>query len=477
MSFAQFLSICLARWKISVAIFVAVVILTLGVSLVLPKKYTAAASVVLELKPDPLSALMYSGAPNPSLIATQIDVITSDRVAHKVVRNLKLAENPRIRQQWMEDTKGEGTVEQWLSDSFQLGLDVKPSRESSVINVTYKAADPRFAAGLANAFVQAYLETNIEMRVEPARQYASFFETRAKESRDAVEKAQGLLSQYQKEKGIIATDERLDVENARLNELSTQLVGLQALASDSSSRQAAARGSTGDRMQEVLGNSLIVGLKADQARLEARSEEINSKFGINHPQVLEVKANIAELQKRIQQETVKVTTSLGLANTINQQRLSALTRSLESQRNKVLQMKAVRDESSVLLRDVENSQRTYDQIILRLNQTTLEGQANQSNVSILTQAVPPTQPTSPRLVLNMTLSVFIGTLLAVGAAIVMELFDRRIRNAEDVARAVALPVIGVMQAPTAKRMFGRTAKANLMQRNLLGQLSIPGKSA
>ncbi|ALT79872.1 chain length determinant protein EpsF [Paucibacter sp. KCTC 42545] len=468
MSFAQFLSICLARWKISISIFVGVVALTLFASLLWPKKYLATASVVVEVKPDPLSAMMFSGGPNPSLIATQIDVITSDRVAYKVVRNLKLAENPEVREQWKDDTKGEGSIEQWLGESFQKGLDVRPSRESNVITVGYKAADPRFAAGLANAFVQAYLETTLELKVDPAKQYVGFFENRAKEAREAVEKAQSRLSDYQREKGIIASDERLDVENTRLNELSTQLVGLQALASDSGSRQSASKGAGGERMQEVLGNQLIAGLKADQARMESRLEELNSKLGSNHPQVVELKANMAELNRRIAEETAKVGSSISLANSINQQRVAELKNSLDLQRTKVLQMKAVRDEGSVLLRDVENTQRIYDQIQQRLNQVSLESQANQSSAAVLTQAVPPMQPSSPRLVLNMALSVFVGTLLGVGVALMLELFNRRIRTADDVVQAVGLPIIGVLQAPTAKRLFGRVSAANLAQRRLLG---------
>ncbi|MFY7866984.1 chain length determinant protein EpsF [Roseateles sp.] len=477
MSFAQFLSICLARWKISVVIFFSVVLATLVASLLWPKKYMATASVVVEVKPDPLSAMMFSGGPNPSLIATQIDVITSDRVAYKVVRNLKLAENPQVREQWKDDTKGEGSIEQWLGESFQKGLDVRPSRESNVITVGYKAADPRFAAGLANAFVQAYLETTLELKVDPAKQYVGFFESRAKEAREAVEKAQSRLSEYQRDKGIIASDERLDVENTRLNELSTQLVGLQALASDSGSRQSASKGVGGERMQEVLGNQLIAGLKVDQARMESRLEELNSRLGTSHPQVVELKANLAELNKRISNETVKVGSSISLANSINQQRVAELKSSLDAQRTKVLQMKAVRDEGAVLLRDVENSQRIYDQIQQRLNQVSLESQANQSSASVLTQAVPPMQPSSPRLIPNMVLSVFIGTLLGVGVALMLELFNRRIRTADDVVQAVGLPIIGVLQAPTAKRLFGRVSAANLAQRRLLAPMPGGSKAA
>lgn len=478
MNFVQFLAILRARYKVALGVFAGIVVVALVLSLVWPKSYTAGASVVIDsTKPDPLAAVLYAGGVNPSMVATQIDVIQSDRVAFKVVRNLKLTENPQIREQWQSATNGEGSIEQWLSVVFQKSLEVRPSRESNVVTVTYKAADPKFAAALANAFVQAYLETNIEMRVEPARLFSSFFDQRAKEARDVLEKAQTKLSDFQKDKGIIATDERLDVENSRLSELSSQYVGLQSLASDSGSRQTAARGAGADRMQEVLNNPLIAGLKADQARLEAKLQELTSKLGDKNPQVIETRANLAELKSRIDSETVKIGSSLGIANNINQQRAGEIKAALEAQRTKVLQMKAVRDDGAVLVRDLENAQRTYDQIMQRFNQTTLESLATQSNVSVLSQAVAPVEQTSPRLVLNMIVAVFLGTLLAVAVVVAMEMMDRRVRSAEDVAQAVALPIIGVLPSPTARRLFRKAAKANLMQQRLLGHMPDAGKTA
>jgi uncharacterized protein involved in exopolysaccharide biosynthesis len=204
---------------------------------------------------------------------------------------------------------------------------------------------------------------------------------------------------------------------------------------------------------------------------------MNAKYGESHPQVIEAKANLGESRKRVQAEIAKVAGSLGLSNSINKQRLGELRTSLETQRNKVLQMKAVRDEGAVLQRDIENAQRNYDQILQRLTQTSLESQATQSNAAVLTSAVPPVQPSSPRILLNMLLAIVVGALMALGSALLLELSDRRVRSPEDVVGAVALPIIGVMPKPTAKRLFGRTAKANLMQGRLLSLLSSGDRAA
>ena len=79
MNFVQFLAILRARYKMALGVFAGIVLVALVASLLWPKSYTAAASVVIDSsKPDPLAAVLYAGGVNPSLVATQIDVIQSD---------------------------------------------------------------------------------------------------------------------------------------------------------------------------------------------------------------------------------------------------------------------------------------------------------------------------------------------------------------------------------------------------------------
>ncbi len=476
MTFGQFLSILRARWWLALAILAATVLLTTIVSLSLTKQYKAVASVVVDFKPDPISAALYGGGGSPAQIATQVDIIKSDRVAERVVKNLKLAENPQVRQQWQDEVGGRGTIESWLGSLFQRSMEVEPSRESGVITISYKAADPRFAAGLANAFVQAYIDTTLELRVDPARNYQTFFENRAREAREKLEAAQSRVSAFQAKKGIIATDERLDVENARLTELSSQYTALQAVNAESASRERQAQGPQGDRMPEVLGNPIVGSLKADINRGEAAIQQLTTRLGDNHPQVMEARASVAELRQRLVAETAKATGSVSLSSNINRQRLDGVKASLDAQREKVLRMKSVRDEGLVLVREVENAQRTYDAILARLTQSSLESQSTQSNVNQLTVAVPPVEAATPRVLLNVILSVVIGLLLAVAVVLLLELRNRRVRSIADVVAALDLPVIAVMPGTgAAARLADRRLTA--LEQRLLAPLPAPGGAA
>ena len=477
MNLAQALAILRARWWVALLVLILTVAGTVAVMMNRPKMYTAHAAMVVDTKPDPVSAMMYGGMASPLFMATQVDVIKSDRVANRVVRNLRLADNPQVRQQWMEATGGTASIDTWLAETFQKRMTVTPSPQSSVLTLSYQAPDPQFASALANAFVQAYLETNLELRVDPAKQYSTFFDNRAKEARERLELAQTTLSKYQKDKGIVATDERLDIENSRLAELSSQLVAMQAVSSESGSRQAQAQGGSADRMQEVLNSGLVSGLTSEVLRSEAKLQEMSSRLGDNHPQVVEAKANIASLRSKIDSETKRVTSGVGVSANINRQRVAEVRAALDAQRTKMLTMKGMRDESSVLVRDVETAQRAYDAVVQRFNQSSLESQATLSNVNVLTPATPPLEPSTPPPLKIALMSILGGAALGLAAALALEMLDKRVRTKGDASAAMGgLAVLGVLPKPAARKLLGGK-RPSLSQQRMVGRLAPPGKSA
>ena len=124
-------------------------------------------------------------------MATQVDIIKSDRVALRVVRNLKLTENPQVRQQWLDATEGQGSIEQWLVDAVpEAAGRAALAREQRHQRQLQGARPALCGRRWPTPSSQAYIDTTLELRVDPARQYTTFFDTRAKEAREALEKAQ-----------------------------------------------------------------------------------------------------------------------------------------------------------------------------------------------------------------------------------------------------------------------------------------------
>lgn len=460
MTFQQFMLILRARWIAILLTFFLVVGVAVGLSLLLPKQFRATATVLVDAKaPDPILGSLLPGQMLPGYMATQIDIIQSERVARRVVQMLKIDQSPMAQQQWQEQTEGRGSIEAFFAELLEKKLDVIPSRDSNVINIVYKSEEPQFAAVVANAFAKAYIDTSVELRADPAKQYAGWFDARTNALREQLELAQAKLSAYQRENGIVNADERLDVENARLQELSSQLVAMQALRAESQSRQS----QTGnmDILPEVLQSSLVQSLKGDVARQDAKLKELSSQYGPNHPQVLRAVAEGQALRSKLDAEIKRVAGGVGTNARVNVQRESEIRASLEAQKKRVLELKEQRDEIVVLQREIENAQKAFDLTAQRLMQTSLESQTQQTNIVVLNPAVEPVDPSFPKLWLNLLVAIFLGAMFGIGIALILELFNRRVRSADEIVEALGIPVIGYLDASN-----GHTGKRSRRRKRL-----------
>jgi chain length determinant protein EpsF len=451
MNVQRFLRVLRARWALVMVTFLIVVGATVAVSLLLPAQYTSTATVMVDSKGiDPISGAILPMLPMTGYLATQVDIVQSHSVARRAVDIMKLPDNPSAQELHMQKVDGKGNIRDFLADFILERLKVEPSRESSVINVSYTAPDPRFAAAVANAIVQSYMMTSLELKVTPARQTNTFFNEQINALKQNVEKAQANLSAYQREKGIIATDERLDVESNRLNDLSTQLVAAQSQTYDAQSRQRqvqelVARGRVPDTLPDVLSNPLIQNLKANLTQLESKQNDLSTRLGKNHPNYQSAVAEINGVKRKLLDEMKVISDTLGNSASLAQRREDQIRASLSAQRAKVLEMKQVRDDLAVLMREADNAQRAYDAAMGRMTQTKLESQTTQTNVAIINEAVEPIEPSFPKWPLNISLAIVLGLLFGIAAALVREMSDRVVRSYADLSLAIGLPVLGVLR--------------------------------
>lgn len=446
MNFLQFLLILKARAKIIVLTFLIVVATTIAISLLLPKSYTATTSLVVNYKgTDPLTGMAMPAQLMPGYMATQVDIIASHAVAVKVVQNLGLTNIPVIKQQFQEESEGAVNIDDWLADLLLKKLDVKPSRQSSMIEISYSGVDPQFSAAIANAFADAYQEASLRLKVEPSQKAAGYLLTQAKNYREKLEQAQAKLSQYQQENGLTSIAENLDVENAKLNQLANQLIMVQAQALDSSSRQKNAN-ANGDASPDVAASPVIQNLKVALAQATSKLAEAGNRLGTNHPQYQAAQAEVDKLKSQLDIEVSRIGSSVGGSARIYSQNEALLKAALAAQKQKVLDLNRSRDQLSVLQRDVETAQTAYNTVAQRLNQTSIEGKANESDISILNVAIPPDKHSSPKLLLNTILAIFLGGMLGVGFGLLAELMNRKIRSAEDIFELLEVPVLATIEA-------------------------------
>jgi succinoglycan biosynthesis transport protein ExoP len=446
MNLHQFLLIMLARKKIILVTLAVTVLLTLGFSLVQPKTYKATASVLLNYKGvDPLTGLTMPGQLLPGYMATQMDIITSKNVALRVIDSLRLASSSAILASFNASTEGRGNVRDWLADLLLKKLEILPSRESSVVEISFKGSDPVFAASVANAFADEYQRISVQLKTEPMKKASAYFNEQTKLLRDNVENAQARLSKYQQEKGIVSLDfNRADLELGRLNELSQQLVAVQGQEIEANSRGRMARGGAADS-PDVANNTLIQSLRIALASAEAKLSETSQRLAPNHPQYRANKAEVDKMRSDLNSALGSVSRSLGNNAAVQRQREGELRSALAAQKVKVLELNRARDELGVLLKDMDSAQRAFDAASQRLSQTRIEASSEQADISILNPAVAPIEAFGPRVLLNTLVSVLLGTVLGVGTSLLIEMMNRPIRSAGDMKELLGVPVLGTIE--------------------------------
>ena len=449
MDFNQYFLALKARRKAFITVLAATVFTAIVVALLIPKRYDAVATILIDARDEQtLAPARMSPRDRAGYIFTQMELIASGKVAQKVVRDLKLAQQPAIREDWEKDTGGVGSIDEWIAAGLLEKLKVD-SGASNILVVKYSANDPKKAAEIANAFAKAYLDVALDLRTEPSREAAAWFDEQIKSLRSDVTSAQSKLAAYQKAKGVSGADERMDVEYTRLAEINGELGRQKNATLDAQTRYKQAQdmlkdGISLEAFPEVLSNGYIITVKAALQAAESRLQENSEVYGEKHPAYQRTAAEVQGLRERLNNEAKKVVTGLGNAVAQNQKRVEELQVALKDQQDRINNMRESRVDLAVLTRDLDNAQRSYDGALGRAMALKVDSKVRQTNLAMLTPAVEPLKPAVPKVGLISGLSVVIGLLLAAGIVYMLEMMDRRVRSRSDLEARLAVPSLGVL---------------------------------
>jgi succinoglycan biosynthesis transport protein ExoP len=462
MDLSQFLLALRARRKAFMLALVATIVAALAVALIMPKKYVGQATLIVDAR-DEQTIVPSRGAVSiterAAYVATQIELIQSGRVATQVARDLNLAQNPDLREEWQDETGGVGPIDVWIGNLLLQKLKVNNS-VSNLMTIEYSSKSPKVAANIANGFAKAYLDVVLELRNQPVREASQWFDEQLAGMRNQVMQAQNKLTAFQKQKGILVADERLDIESARLTDLNTQMLAARTALYDAQAKhkQAAellASGGSPDAMADVMASPAVAAVKLDLARAESLLQTASTDLGVNHPVYMKYSSEVKTLREKLSSEMKKVVATLNNAMQQTQKREQEIKAAVDAQQARIMQAKDVRVELAAMTRDVENAQRNYDTVLTRAMSTRLESRAKQGGAALLTPAVEPPLPAQPKIPLIAALSVVLGLLIAATMVYLLETLDRRVRSRADLEARLAVPSLGLLSKwqPTGGRLL------------------------
>ncbi len=509
MKITQVLRILWARKGVFLFCLLLTVGTTIGVSLSLPKSYTSTTTVVLAASgSDQVTGQATPNQIKAGYMETQENILGSLNVALRVVEDLKLIEAEEFKSVYFESgpsltetlkidaalgwikriigslayemelsskkaEKGpdldtldpSAKFRHWIAETILESITIVPAREGRTIQLSYEGPTPELAAEVANGFARAHIQANLDLRVQPAQQNALWFNERIKVLRDNLSQAQARLSEYKRRAEVITTDSRLDLEQQRLALLTKQVLdaGSEVVTLQTRQEQLRKDLQTGrvaaSSFPEILANGLIQKYKVDLATQEAQLAELSERVSKNHPHYQRAVNSVNSIRAELEREVRSVIQSMDSSVKVARLRAVELEAQLAARKAKLLDLGQDYDEISVLEREVESGRQAFELALQRFEQAELEAKSTQTNISVLNFAVPAARASSPRLRLNIMISIILGSVLGGGFAFLIEWTDRRVRAPEDIEEATGMPVIGeIYKGITPARLVGtRTA--------------------
>lgn len=459
MTFSQLIAILYARRKIIIATFLSIVLLTVIYNVLSPKEYTASTKVLLNNKVvDPVTGISLANQMMESYMATQLQVLQSDSVALEVVKRLGLTKNARIQESFKKSNGGQGDIDLWLAKALVGKLNAIFTR-SNVIEITYSAADPEFAALIANTFTDVYIEKTIQLKTEPAQKAAGYLNQQAQILRDNLAQAQLKFGNFQKENGITSNDDRVDVESSRLSEMSGQLSMAQAQLVEANSRYHDVKHNASDS-PDVAQSSLVQNIKLELSKAETSLASVAGTMSSNHPQYIALAAQVDKLKNQLAEQIAKVTSNISGTANITKERVDILKQQVEQQKQKVLTLNQLRGEMMNLQNDVVTAQAALENANKLYGQNSIEGQSDQGNVALLDKANPPFDPSKPRVFMNIFFSVLAGIFLGLLFAMIAELLNRRVRGSQDLVDLLDAPVFVISNSKKSNGLLTKFTRRN-----------------
>jgi len=478
------------RWVI-ITVFAVVVLLTAIATFTAAPVYRANAQIVIE-KENPnlvsIEEVMAVDSTGTDYYQTQYKIIQSRTVAREVIRRLDLKNSPEffpvpkdnllsgittgIRdalksiRDWTasllktgepEDGSGlsdeDAALDSRLVTAFIDRVKVSPIENSRLVDVGVEAKDPAMSARMTNELVRAYIDQSLETKLAAAKNAAMWLGEQVDDMRKKVEDAERALLQYKEDQQII-TDFSSDAENItaqKLAELNTQLIEAesQRVEAETRYRQAVSIENSPDMLDsipEVLSNDLVKEVKKMEVVLFNSMSELSKKYGRNHPKMVAIESELAELKKRKQIETGRVINSLKNTYKLALAREESLRSALARQKDESLNLNKKAVQFAVLQREAESTRNMYDMLIKRFKETSLTEEMKTGNIRVIDTAETPQNPVKPNRKRNLLLAVILGLFSGFGLALFLEYLDNTIKLPDEIKEDLNLPFLGAVPA-------------------------------
>lgn len=455
------------RHKIAIAAILAVcVALGIIVTLLMTPYFTSTSRIEISREQDNVTNVegltgSDGDSRNVEFYQTQYALLESRSLAERVVRARNFASNDNFFETFGVDPSDSGILSEvpksqsaaqrnerlkLATDLLQENLQVSPIRGSSLVDVSIESPSANLSAEIANSWVEQFIESNLDRRFSSTADARKFLEEQLAELKQKLEDSERNLSGYADNKEIITLSSQQNIEGKTVSQKTLASANLEALnaelakaTADRIVAESEARQRSGDK--NALANGALNSLREERAKAQAEYAKLMVQFEPEYPAAKAIESQIDALNRSISAEEARsrTGTSARYSEAIErEQKLRGQVNRLKSQ------FRGERRDSiqyNIFQREVDTNRQLYDGLLQRYKEIGVAG-VGTNNISVVDRAQPAERPSSPKLLLNIALSILAGLGLAAAYVFIMEQIDQTVKDPADLKSKLGIAPLG-----------------------------------
>lgn len=464
---SQYLRIAM-RWRyVIIGITAACAIIGLIVTLLMTPQYTATAEIEIQRESNQITNFegveRETGIGDQEFYQTQYGLLQSRTLSERVATQLRLVDDVSFFEMSGIDSDasafeqvngrytaaGRATRQRVAGEILRERVSISPTRLSRLVDVSFTSSDPQLSARVANAWAENFIQTNLERKVQATAYGRDLLERELAQTKDRLDEAQRQLVTYatdqrlinlpaqgtaeggSAERSIIADD--LTALNASLAQATADRIAIEARYN-----QAGRSGAS----SEALRNQAINSLRQRRAELAAEYQQMMVQFESDYPPARALQSQISQLDRSIAAEEARVSNSLLADFRQAQEREQGLQSRVDQLKTSFLDQRRRSIQYNIFQQEVDTNRALYNGLLQRYEEIGVAGGVGVNNISVVDQADIPQYPSSPRLLINLAISLLAGLGLGAATAFALEQMDEAIADPAEVERRLGLPLLG-----------------------------------
>jgi succinoglycan biosynthesis transport protein ExoP len=338
--------------------------------------------------------------------------------------------------------------ESGLVSAFIGHVTVSPVTGSKLVDITFDARDPEFAALAVNTLVDEYVDQNLALRLQGTQNMIEWLEKEVVKQQLKVQDSERGLAEYRDKQNALSLDDKQNIVLSRLNKLNDDVMTSRTKKAQKEvlygQIKAIAGGLSPESIPAVGQSAAVQSAKGRVIDAQRTREAMAAKYGEKHPNLVKASSDLKEAQRQYEVEISRAVQQIKGDYDTALLEEQTMSRALEAAKADAQDLSKKSVNYNVMEREANSNRQVYESLLQRANELQVSSNSRQNNVRVVDHAEIPKGPMAPAGRRTWLLSLGVGLVLAVGVAYGLDYMNDTIKTPEDVTRRLKMPFLGLV---------------------------------